>query len=321
MYAKDLLQERLKPFHPGDGREDRSAATFVIQTLVLLVSLFGFVFCLTSLYLAMRGIMRLGGMVASGGPYAIAHPAPGWAWLVPCSMLVGLIFIGLNAYASHRVGGFKAVIFAWPVLFLSLGWNFLEFAFKGGGGHGIVWGWLVCGVIFIPMGAIPLLFILSNAAKAVGGKAKWSRSSLWSGADDSGSRGSRVRLGRTGRVVLILLQLGACGLGIFGSARFVQMLTGEKGGAAVSETGATTTATKVPASTVPTSSARRMALPLIAHYPRLVITYEHNSLEIQSGEDRVFYNGKAFADPKELPSEARQILEQTADMLRVLLKY
>jgi hypothetical protein len=320
MYAKDLLQERLKPFHPGDGREDRSAATFVIQTLVLLVSLFGSVFCLTSLYLAMRGIMRLGGMVASGGPYAIAHPAPGWTWLIPCSILAGLIFIGLNAYASHRVGGFEAVIFAWPALFLSLGWNFLEFAFKGGGGHGIVWGWLVCGVIFIPMGAIPLLFILSNAGKAVGGKAKWSRSSLWSGADDSGSRGSRVRLGRTGRVVLILLQLGSCGLGIFGSARFVQMLTAEKSAAIVDKVGAATTS--VPSPPAPSSSpSSRMALPLIAHYPRLVMTYEHNTLEIQSGEDRVFYNGKAYDDPKKLPLEARQILEQTADMLRVLLKY
>lgn len=308
MYAKDMLQERLRPFHPGDGREDRSTAAFFIQILVLLVSLFGFAFCVTSLYLAMRGIMRLGGMVVSGGPYAIAHPAPGWAWLLPCSILAGLIFIGLNVYASHKVGGFKAVIFAWPALFLSLGWNFLEFAFKGSGGHGIVWGWLVCGAVFIPMGAIPLVFILSNAAKAMGGKARWSTSSPWAGTGDSGSRGSRVRLGRTGRVVLILLQLGACGLGIFGSARFVQMLTGEKGEAVVKKNIATTA--RVPVSTAPvTSSSSRMALPLIAHSPRLVITYEHNTLEIQSGEDRVFYNGKAYDDPKELPLEARQVLE------------
>jgi hypothetical protein len=29
----------------------------------------------------MRPLMRLGGMVASGGPYAIAHPAPHWVAL------------------------------------------------------------------------------------------------------------------------------------------------------------------------------------------------------------------------------------------------
>ena len=39
----------------------------------------------------------------------------------------------------------------WGVLFGSLGWNFLEFAFKGAD---IVWGWLVCGVLFWPM-ALP----------------------------------------------------------------------------------------------------------------------------------------------------------------------
>ena len=117
-----------------------------------------------------------------------------------------------------------------------------------------------------------------------------------------------------------MLKLGACGLGIFGSTRFVQMLTGEKGQAVVGETGATSA--RVPVSTAPaTSASSRMALPLIAHYPRLVITYEHNTLEIQSGEDRVFYNGQAYAYSKGLPLEARQILEQTADMLRVLLKY
>lgn len=320
MYAKDVLQERLRPFHPGDGHEDRSTAAFSIQILVLLVSLFGFAFCVTSLYLAMRGIMRLGGMVASGGPYAIAHPAPGWVWLLPVSIMAGLVFIGLNLYAGHRVGGFKAVVFAWPALFLSLGWNFLEFAFKGGGGHGIVWGWLVCGVIFIPMGAIPLIFILSNAAKPAGDKSRWSTSSLGSGAGDSGSRGSRVRLGRTGRVVLILLQLAACGLGTFGSVRFVQTLTAEKRETAARETAAATARAPVPKAPK-TSPSSRMALPLIAHYPRLVITYEHNTLEIQSGEGRVFYNGQAYDDPKQLPLEARQVLEQTADMLKVLLKY
>lgn len=53
----------------------------------------------------MRGVMRPGGMVARGGFYAIAHPAPGWIWIIPVSILVSLIFVGLNIYASARVGG------------------------------------------------------------------------------------------------------------------------------------------------------------------------------------------------------------------------
>jgi hypothetical protein len=320
MYAKDVLQARLKPFDPGDGRDDRSAGAFSIQTLVLLVSLFGSAFCVTNLTLAMRGIMRLGGMVASGGPYAIAHPAPGWAWLLPGSILAGVVFIGLNAFASRRVGGFKAIIFAWPALFLSLGWNFLEFAFKGVGGQGIVWGWLVCGVVFVPMGAIPLVIILSNAARDLGGRSKGLASSPRAGIDGSGPKGPRVRPGRAGGVVLILLQLGACGLGIFGSTRFVQMLTGAKTEAVIDRTGTATTSLPSPAAQ-PASSSSRTSPPLIARAPRLVITYEHNTIEIQSGEDRVFYNGKAYDDPKALPLEARRVLEQSAEMRRVLLKY
>ncbi len=45
---------------------------------------------------------------------------------------------------------------AWPGLFLSLGWNFLEFAFAPPGG-GFAWGWLICGVVFVLMGGLPLL--------------------------------------------------------------------------------------------------------------------------------------------------------------------
>ena len=44
---------------------------------------------------------------------------------------------------------------AWPGLFLSLGWNFLEFAFLPQGG--LAWGWLICGVVFVLMGGLPLL--------------------------------------------------------------------------------------------------------------------------------------------------------------------
>jgi hypothetical protein len=45
----------------------------------------------------------------------------------------------------------------WVALFGSLGWNFLEYAFKGDGG--VVVGWLVCGVMFEAM-ALPALAVL-----------------------------------------------------------------------------------------------------------------------------------------------------------------
>jgi hypothetical protein len=118
-------------------------------------TVFSVAFCITCLYHGMRGVMRLGGFVASGGPYAIAHPAPNWVWVMPLSILVGMACFFLNLFSSDA-DGVNLMPLAWPALFLSLGWNFLEFAFTPPGG-GFAWGWLICGVFFIPMGGLPLI--------------------------------------------------------------------------------------------------------------------------------------------------------------------
>lgn len=52
-------------------------------------------------------------------------------------------------------GGLVAL--AWPALFLSLAWNFLEYALQPPEGEGIVWGWLIPGVLFVLMGGVPWL--------------------------------------------------------------------------------------------------------------------------------------------------------------------
>ena len=58
------------------------------------------------LYQGMAEIMTTqGGFVASGGPYEIAHPAPGWGWLVPVSILALFAFGGLSLWASMRGWG------------------------------------------------------------------------------------------------------------------------------------------------------------------------------------------------------------------------
>ncbi len=126
--------------------------------------LFGVAFCISCLYQGMRPIMRLGGMVASGGPYAIAHPAPSWVWIIPLSVVFGMVCFFLNLFTAPD-DGINLMPLAWPGLFLSLGWNFLEFAFAPPGG-GFAWGWLVCGVVFVLMGGLPLLL----AFKSVRGK-------------------------------------------------------------------------------------------------------------------------------------------------------
>jgi hypothetical protein len=149
---------RILPMRDGSGWK---------RKVLFILSIFGTAFCITCLYHGMRGIMRLGGMVASGGPYAIEHPAPSWVWVMPLSIILGMICFFLNLFTSADDDGINLIPLAWPGLFLSLGWNFLEFTFNPPGG-GLAWGWLICGVVFVLMGGLPLLL----AFKAVREKIK-----------------------------------------------------------------------------------------------------------------------------------------------------
>jgi len=126
------------------------------------VSAMGVAASITMLFWGGRAIMDLGGFVARGGPYEIAHPAPGWVWVMPVSIWVGLIFGGLNAAVAHASRGPNLVGLAWSGLFLSLGWNFLEYGLDPPTA-GIAWGWLVCAAVFIPMGAAPLWWMVRDA--------------------------------------------------------------------------------------------------------------------------------------------------------------
>jgi len=135
------------------------------RLILFYFTIFGAAFAITCLYLGMRPIMRLGGMVASGGPYAIEHPAPSWVWIMPVSIFLGMGCFFLNLFSSDP-DGVNLMPLAWPGLFLSSGWNFLEFTFNPPGG-GIAWGWLVCGVLFVLMGGLPLLLALRPAREKI----------------------------------------------------------------------------------------------------------------------------------------------------------
>jgi hypothetical protein len=138
-----------------------------VLTIGLFLSLFVLAFCLSALFLGMRRVMDLGGTVASGGPYAIAHPAPGWIWIMPVSIWAGLAAVFIHYICAMRARAVNFTGLSWPALFLSLGWNFFEYGFKPPTGHGLVWGWLICGVVFAFMGGIPLYFIVLNALNKI----------------------------------------------------------------------------------------------------------------------------------------------------------
>jgi hypothetical protein len=165
----------VEPDEPHEAGESKATPGQWIWMILLPL---GFTFLLTLLFLAMRGVMDLGGMVAKGGPYEIAHPAPDYWWIFPVSIIGMLIIVfssmgmfsfmrGMTGSVSSpfsgqgvlsRGGGVSLVaLLFWPAIFFSLGWNFCEYGFFAG--DGLVWGWVICGVVFILMGGFPLYLV------------------------------------------------------------------------------------------------------------------------------------------------------------------
>jgi hypothetical protein len=130
--------------------------------LGLFTAAFGLAACLTLVWLGMRGVMDIGGACADGGPYVSAQPCPDGVPLLMTLGIFGLFGFGaLGFWAGAIVGGgwVGLPLLAWPALFLSLGWNFLEYGVNPpeSFGEGPELGWLIPGVLFVLMGGVPLL--------------------------------------------------------------------------------------------------------------------------------------------------------------------
>lgn len=134
----------------------------------------GLAFCLTLVWLSMRAVLDIGGVCATGGPYVPRVPCPEEVVAVMPLAIIGLfVFGGLAWWGGAGLGGAWAglILLAWPALFLSLGWNFLEYGLAPPGGEEgeLAWGWLVSGVIFVVMGGGPLLLALWGVAEVASG--------------------------------------------------------------------------------------------------------------------------------------------------------
>jgi hypothetical protein len=133
----------------------------VVRVIAFLAGIAALAFCIALLWLGMRAVMDIGGFCASGGPYQIAVECPDSVVLsTPLSIMGGFLAAGLILWGGAGLGGSWAglVLLAWPALFLSLGWNFLQYGFFAPDG-GWIWSWIFCGVLFVLMGAIPLVVI------------------------------------------------------------------------------------------------------------------------------------------------------------------
>lgn len=140
---------------PSRGRSrDRGRGRTWPWALLAALCFAGLIGCITLLYLGGQWVMAQGGFVASGGPYEIAHPAPGWVILMPASIWVGLILGAVHFWLSRRAGGFNVVGIAWVALFGLLGLGFFQAGLNPPGG-GTAWAWILCGVVFWAM-ALPV---------------------------------------------------------------------------------------------------------------------------------------------------------------------
>ena len=177
-----------------------------VRWAIFLVSSFVFSFSLTIMYYGMRGVMMLGGFVASGGPYEIAHPAPDWVWLMPVSVLLMVFSIFTSIFSAPKINGPNIMALSWSAIFLSLGWNFLEFGFGIGMGGGLAIGWIICAVFFIPMGLLPLIFVLRSFFRSMNARRNVSESDYAAPSDQS----HQLSWGTS-----LLLQVILCGLGVW----------------------------------------------------------------------------------------------------------
>jgi hypothetical protein len=138
-------------------RRPWAVAATVVSVLVLAVTI-------TWTFFSMRAVMDVGGACADGGPYVSAQPCPDGSWLIAVAVPVMILTAILGSAAAISVNAPNLLIPMWGLLFGSLGWNFLEYAVQG---DGIVWGWLVCGVLFWLM-ALPAVYgILLGLKNAV----------------------------------------------------------------------------------------------------------------------------------------------------------
>ncbi len=136
--------------------------------VLIFISLAGVVCGMTMLYMGMRSVMQIGGACAEGGAFEIRVPCPeGVPMLMIGGIWGGVIFLGIYIWQSSKYKVPSFALLAWPALFLSLGWNFLEYGVNPPIGEGPVWGWLICGILFALMGGLPLLAVLPMMIKGL----------------------------------------------------------------------------------------------------------------------------------------------------------
>lgn len=119
-----------------------------------------FAFSFTGLFQVSGTVIGLGGACASGGPYAIEVECPPEVVLFAPLGIFGMFAAVGIALAFARDFAAPVIGWGWPILFVGLGAQFLIGAAAG---LGVVSNLLV-GVLFVAMGAVPLVIAVRAGA-------------------------------------------------------------------------------------------------------------------------------------------------------------
>lgn len=115
-----------------------------------------FAFFFTGLFQVSGVVIGLGGYCASGGPYVIETQCPDAVVLfAPLGVFGMFAAVGVALLAAHDFGA-PVLGWGWPILFVGLGVQFLIGALAGIG----ILSNLLVGILFVAMGAVPLVLIL-----------------------------------------------------------------------------------------------------------------------------------------------------------------
>jgi hypothetical protein len=102
--------------------------------------------------------MGIGGQ-CGGDSYDLPPCHGGIGWIIPVAIVGSLVGLGLYAASPLPVGP-RLMLLAWPALFISLGWAFLDSAINAPADNaGVVGSFTVCAVVFGLMGALPLAYL------------------------------------------------------------------------------------------------------------------------------------------------------------------
>jgi hypothetical protein len=126
---------------------------------------------LTVLSQIMRSVLDVGGSCADGGAYVSDQSCPqgtGTALLLVLGCGVACLVAGL--WGAVRVDAPLPLFLAWPALFFSLAWDFLEYGLMPPSGQGAIGGLVLCGVLFALLGGIPLLAAVAALRKRRSGR-------------------------------------------------------------------------------------------------------------------------------------------------------